>query len=178
MPCLFNTFRVEKQNVNLYRLTSLRRDPINLAVLHLKETGELEKLQIKWWYDKTECKNDRENSSSQANELSLTNLAGVFYILIGGLLVALVISLFQFCFKREKSTTTTSLTSNSLQMTDSLKPKSRLPPITSARDYDNGQVSELICGIYFVVAISSRTIIFCSITHKVHLWNIIPMPTL
>lgn len=25
-------------------------------------------------------------------------------------------------------------------MTDTLKPKSRLPPITSARDYDNGQV--------------------------------------
>lgn len=27
-------------------------------------------------------------------------------------------------------------------MTDTLKPKSRLPPITSARDYDNGQVMD------------------------------------
>lgn len=64
----------------------------------------------------------------------------MFYILIGGLLVALAISLVEFCFKSQKSPTTTSLTSNSMQMTDTMKPKSRLP-ITSARDYDNGQVN-------------------------------------
>jgi ionotropic glutamate receptor len=116
------------------------RDPINLAVLHLKESGELAKLQHKWWYEKTECKNDKDNPSATRNELSLTNLAGVFYILIGGLLVALAISLVEFCFKSQKSPTTTSLTANSIQMTDTMKPKSRLP-ITSARDYDNGQVN-------------------------------------
>lgn len=118
------------------------RDPINLAVLHFKENGELAKLQHKWWYEKTECKNDKDNPSAAKNELSLTNLAGVFYILIGGLLVALAISLVEFCFKSQKSPTTTSLTSNSIQMTDTMKPKSRLP-ITSARDYDNGQVNTL-----------------------------------
>lgn len=115
------------------------RDPINLAVLHLKETGELAKLQNKWWYEKTECKGDKDNPAVTRNELSLTNLAGVFYILIGGLLIALAISLVEFCFKSQKSPTTTSLTTNSMQMTDTMKPKSRLP-ITSARDYDNGQV--------------------------------------
>ncbi|KAG5677407.1 hypothetical protein PVAND_007167 [Polypedilum vanderplanki] len=119
-------------------LGSPLRDPINLAVLHLKENGELAKLQHKWWYEKTECKNDKDNPSGTKNELSLTNLAGVFYILIGGLLVALAISLVEFCFKSQKPPTTTSLTSNSIQMTDTMKPKSRLP-ITSARDYDNGQ---------------------------------------
>lgn len=118
----------------------LRRDPINLAVLHLKETGALAKLQNKWWYEKTECPRDKDNPSVRRNELSLTNLAGVFYILIGGLLVALAISLVEFCFRSQKSPTTTSLTSNSIQMTDTMKPKSRLP-ITSARDYDNGQVN-------------------------------------
>lgn len=154
--CLLDTFlrgkhlriKIYEENIMLISLFWLStctfcRDEINLAVLHLKENGELAKLQHKWWYEKTECKNDKDNSSAtSANELSLTNLAGVFYILIGGLLVALAISLIQFCFKREKTTTTTSLTSNSIQMTDTLKPKSRLPPITSARDYDNGQVMD------------------------------------
>src|SRR6218665_2991186 len=31
------------------------RDGIGLAVLQLRETGELQKLQKKWWFDKGEC---------------------------------------------------------------------------------------------------------------------------
>lgn len=112
-----------------------------MAVLSLKEDGELTKLMNKWWFEKTECKHEKENASR--NELSLSNLAGIFYILIGGLLVALAISLLEFCFKTQKSPTTTSITSNSIQMTDTLKPKNRLP-ISNARDYDNGQVSHNI----------------------------------
>ncbi|CAO1303090.1 unnamed protein product [Diamesa hyperborea] len=117
-------------------LGSPLREPLNLAVLSLKEDGELTKLMNKWWFEKTECKHEKENASR--NELSLSNLAGIFYILIGGLLVALAISLLEFCFKTQKSPTTTSITSNSIQMTDTLKPKNRLP-ISNARDYDNGQ---------------------------------------
>lgn len=36
------------------------RDAVNLAVLHLKENGELTKLMNKWWYDRTECKHDKQ----------------------------------------------------------------------------------------------------------------------
>lgn len=115
------------------------REPINLAVLSLKENGELTKLMNKWWFDRTECKHEKTDAASK-NELTLTNVAGVFYILIGGLLMALAISVIEFCFKTQKSPTTTSLTSNQMPMTDTLKPKNRLP-ISSARDYDNGQVS-------------------------------------
>ena len=32
--------------------------PVGLAVLQLKENGELAKLQKKWWYDKGECPAD------------------------------------------------------------------------------------------------------------------------
>jgi hypothetical protein len=32
------------------------RDSLNLAVLHLKENGDLTKLENKWWYDRSECK--------------------------------------------------------------------------------------------------------------------------
>jgi hypothetical protein len=142
------------------------RDPINLAVLHFKETGELAKLQHKWWYEKTQCKND--NLATTRNELTLSNLAGAFYILIGGLLLALAISLVEFCFKSQKATTTTSITSNSLQMTDTLKPKSRLP-ITSARDYDNGQVK---CAELFNVDLNFQyVLLFHSTIRRVLQWN-------
>lgn len=36
------------------------RDAINLAVLNLKEDGELTKLKNKWWYDRTECLRDKQ----------------------------------------------------------------------------------------------------------------------
>lgn len=31
------------------------REPISLAVLELREGGELQKLHKRWWYDKGEC---------------------------------------------------------------------------------------------------------------------------
>lgn len=119
----------------------MNSEPINLAVLSLKEEGELTKLVNKWWYDRTEC--DHEKADLVKSELSLSNVAGIFYILIGGLLIALAISLIEFCFRSQKNPTTTSLTSNQMPMTDTLKSKNRLP-ISSARDYDNGQVKENI----------------------------------
>lgn len=39
----------------LFMLFSLRRTPVNLAVLKLSEAGVLDKLKNKWWYDKGEC---------------------------------------------------------------------------------------------------------------------------
>ena len=36
----------------------LNRDRINLAVLSLREKGELQKLEKKWWYDKGQCGGD------------------------------------------------------------------------------------------------------------------------
>lgn len=38
----------------------LHRDAVNLAVLGLKEDGELTKLMNKWWYDRTECKHEKQ----------------------------------------------------------------------------------------------------------------------
>lgn len=44
--------------------TNLNRDAVNLAVLSLKENGELTKLMNKWWYDRTECKHDKQVSET------------------------------------------------------------------------------------------------------------------
>ncbi|XP_023932260.1 glutamate receptor 2 [Lingula anatina] len=75
------------------------REKINLAILQLDERGILTKLKKKWWYDKGEC---AQKPDSKTNPLKLNNVAGVFYILIGGLMLAMLVSLFEFLYNARK----------------------------------------------------------------------------
>lgn len=70
---------------------------MNLAVLSLKESDDLARLTNKWWYDRGECANADKQETTQ-NELSLSNVAGIFYILIGGLVLALGVAFFEFLY--------------------------------------------------------------------------------
>lgn len=81
----------------------MNRDPINLAVLSLKENGDLAKLVERWWYERTECRHDKQDTAR--NELSLSNVAGLFYVLIGGLVLALAVALLEFCYKSHTEAT-------------------------------------------------------------------------
>uniref|UniRef100_W5KJC0 Glutamate receptor, ionotropic, AMPA 1a n=1 Tax=Astyanax mexicanus TaxID=7994 RepID=W5KJC0_ASTMX len=78
---------------------SMLRNPVNLAVLKLNEQGLLDKLKNKWWYDKGECGSGGGDSKDKTSALSLSNVAGVFYILIGGLGLAMLVALVEFCYK-------------------------------------------------------------------------------
>ncbi|KAF3840640.1 hypothetical protein F7725_006502 [Dissostichus mawsoni] len=80
--------------------STMNESAVNLAVLKLNEQGLLDKLKNKWWYDKGECGSGgggEKDKSSQA--LSLSNVAGVFYILVGGLGLAMLVALIEFCYK-------------------------------------------------------------------------------
>ncbi|KAG9346809.1 hypothetical protein JZ751_007152 [Albula glossodonta] len=78
---------------------SVLRNPVNLAVLKLNEQGLLDKLKNKWWYDKGECGSGGGDAKDKTSALSLSNVAGVFYILIGGLGLAMLVALVEFCYK-------------------------------------------------------------------------------
>ncbi|KAJ8266749.1 hypothetical protein GJAV_G00134260 [Gymnothorax javanicus] len=78
---------------------SALRNPVNLAVLKLNEQGLLDKLKNKWWYDKGECGSGGGDAKDKTSALSLSNVAGVFYILIGGLGLAMLVALVEFCYK-------------------------------------------------------------------------------
>uniref|UniRef100_A0AAY4ADG0 Glutamate receptor n=1 Tax=Denticeps clupeoides TaxID=299321 RepID=A0AAY4ADG0_9TELE len=78
---------------------SALRTPVNLAVLKLSEQGVLDKLKNKWWYDKGECGSKDSGSKEKTSALSLSNVAGVFYILVGGLGLAMLVALVEFCYK-------------------------------------------------------------------------------
>ncbi|XP_022540032.2 glutamate receptor 1a isoform X2 [Astyanax mexicanus] len=78
---------------------SMLRIPINLAVLKHNEQAVLDKLKNKWWYDKGECGSTDSGRKDKTSALSLSNVAGVFYILIGGLGLAMLVALVEFCYK-------------------------------------------------------------------------------
>lgn len=81
-------------------LGSPLREKINLAVLRLREKDVLQKLFKKWWFDKGECGSDADNKKgSSQSALTLSHVAGIFYILIGGLGLAMITSLMEFVYK-------------------------------------------------------------------------------
>ncbi|KAK0060625.1 glutamate receptor 3 [Biomphalaria pfeifferi] len=79
------------------------RNEINIAVLTLKEKGELIKLQQKWWYDKGKCGDQSvsKESTGTQNALTLSNVSGIFHILIGGLVLAMVTSSLEYFIQRK-----------------------------------------------------------------------------
>uniref|UniRef100_A0A8C2CZX4 Glutamate receptor n=1 Tax=Cyprinus carpio TaxID=7962 RepID=A0A8C2CZX4_CYPCA len=92
---------------------SALRTPVNLAVLKLSEQGILDKLKNKWWYDKGECGTKDSGSKDKTSALSLSNVAGVFYILVGGLGLAMTVALVEFCYKSHHETKRLKLAKNS-----------------------------------------------------------------
>ncbi|XP_024067332.1 glutamate receptor 2 isoform X3 [Terrapene carolina triunguis] len=109
------------------------RTPVNLAVLKLSEQGVLDKLKNKWWYDKGECGAKDSGSKEKTSALSLSNVAGVFYILVGGLGLAMLVALIEFCYKSRAEAKRMKMTLN-----DAMRSKARLSIIGSTGE--NGRV--------------------------------------
>ncbi|XP_064482160.1 glutamate receptor 1-like isoform X1 [Ornithodoros turicata] len=112
-------------------LGSNLRDRLNLAVLSFKENGDLARLENKWWYDRSECKTGDSKESTQ-NELTLSNVAGCFYILIGGLVLAMVVALLEFCYKSRLEASR-----SKMSMYEAMKAKVRMS-ITGTQNGDRG----------------------------------------
>ncbi|XP_038652108.1 glutamate receptor 1a isoform X2 [Scyliorhinus canicula] len=99
------------------------RNRVNLAVLKLSEQGILDKLKNKWWYDKGECGSKDSSSKDKTSALSLSNVAGVFYILIGGLGLAMLVALVEFCYKSRTEATRM----KQLSISEAMRSSERVP---------------------------------------------------
>ncbi|KAJ8298372.1 hypothetical protein KUTeg_024903 [Tegillarca granosa] len=75
------------------------REKLTLAVLHFRESGELEKLKKKWWDNTSECPKTGTAMDSGQTALTLHNVAGIFYILISGLVLAVFIAGLEFFYR-------------------------------------------------------------------------------
>ncbi|CAG5133809.1 unnamed protein product, partial [Candidula unifasciata] len=74
------------------------RDKLNFAVLELLENGELAVWE-KFWFDKGECPQHSSSKDGAQSALTLANVAGIFYILGGGLIVAIIFAAIEFLYK-------------------------------------------------------------------------------
>jgi hypothetical protein len=71
-----------------------------LAILQLREEGFLDELKTRWWYDRSECGgNSGAGKDSSQNALDLINVAGIFYILIIGLVLSVVVVTLELLYK-------------------------------------------------------------------------------
>lgn len=130
-----------------FSLDSLYRMPINYIILSLMESGELTKLQNKWWHEQAKCTaaNKKSHPEFYPNDgLALNNLAGIFFVLIVGLILSLFVAIIEFCFKQhdpmkqhQKFKTKPSATGTAM---NTLQGKPKLT-IQEQRDFDNGRVT-------------------------------------
>lgn len=87
----------------------------------MKESGTLMQLQNKWWVDRSECPLPDKGSAEADDELSLKSLAGIFYILIAGLVLAVVIALIEFCWNSRKEAK-----KRQISLTEAMKVKAQM----------------------------------------------------
>ncbi|XP_041357983.1 glutamate receptor-like isoform X2 [Gigantopelta aegis] len=75
------------------------RDMLTLATLELREHGILEAMRKKWWHPKKACPEPKKLSDKTDNSLTLTKVAGIFYILIVGLGLSVIAAILEFLYK-------------------------------------------------------------------------------
>lgn len=73
-------------------------------MLQLKEDGYLEELKKKWWLEQSECSagataDGAPKKTSSQNALHLENVAGIFFILIIGLVISIIIVAIEILYK-------------------------------------------------------------------------------
>uniref|UniRef100_A0AC35UAC2 PBPe domain-containing protein n=1 Tax=Rhabditophanes sp. KR3021 TaxID=114890 RepID=A0AC35UAC2_9BILA len=73
------------------------KDHVNLAILALQERGELKKLENKWWFDRGQCEHGTSDNTSVS--LNLSKVAGIFYILMGGMILSMVAASGEFLYR-------------------------------------------------------------------------------
>ncbi|CAH1647575.1 unnamed protein product [Spodoptera littoralis] len=74
------------------------REAINLAIVSLKKDDVISKLWRKWanYNKKPDCDVIKDEETS-ITEMTLSQVAGIFYVLVGGLALALGVALVEFC---------------------------------------------------------------------------------
>nr|QZH55024.1 ionotropic glutamate receptor 1 [Achelura yunnanensis] len=74
------------------------REGISVAIVRLKTEGVISKLWQKWSVSskKSDCDIVKDEEAT-ITEMTLSQVAGIFYVLVGGLVVALAVALLEFC---------------------------------------------------------------------------------
>ena len=76
------------------RLGSDLTEAINIIITNLRESGFLDKLKQRWWYERSEC--SQGPNDKRFSELSLSSVTGLFYIFLFGIILSCIIAFMEF----------------------------------------------------------------------------------
>ncbi|CAF0962275.1 unnamed protein product [Adineta ricciae] len=76
------------------RLGSDLTEAIDIIITNLRESGFLDKLKQRWWYDRSEC--SKNTKDKRFSELSLSSVTGLFYIFLFGIILSCFIAFTEF----------------------------------------------------------------------------------
>ncbi|XP_025087345.1 glutamate receptor ionotropic, kainate 3-like isoform X1 [Pomacea canaliculata] len=71
------------------------REELSMAILKLSDRGRLHELETRYWGNRN-CPDLSKPSSDETSELQIENVAGVFFILVGGIIIAAVVCLGEY----------------------------------------------------------------------------------
>ncbi|XP_077977877.1 glutamate receptor ionotropic, kainate 2-like [Glandiceps talaboti] len=77
------------------------RDSVTEAILQLQEQGTIQKFKKKWWFSEGKC--DTKDKKQEANALGFENIGGIFFVLIGGLVLGVICALGEFVWKSRQN---------------------------------------------------------------------------
>ncbi|CAF2405670.1 unnamed protein product [Rotaria sp. Silwood2] len=76
------------------RLGSDLSEAINMIVTNLRESGFLDNLKQRWWFERSEC--SQSTKDKRFSQLSLSSVTGLFYIFLFGIILSCVIAFTEF----------------------------------------------------------------------------------
>ncbi|KAL3882469.1 hypothetical protein ACJMK2_028806, partial [Sinanodonta woodiana] len=76
---------------------------ISNEIIHFHENQEIQKLYTKWWVEKSGGKCLVDDKKKDASALGITNVGGVFVVLVGGLCFGFLIAMCEFIWKARKN---------------------------------------------------------------------------
>ncbi|KAL5010168.1 hypothetical protein ScPMuIL_012473 [Solemya velum] len=80
------------------------KDLISSEILRLQEEQDIHRLHTKWWKEKSGGKcNVDEKKKQDASALGVTNVGGVFVVLVGGIIAGCFVAMCEFLWKARKN---------------------------------------------------------------------------
>lgn len=73
---------------------------ISLIFLQLRENGFIEKTRRKWWDERSQCPKPSKSKTGKIHSLDVDNMAGVFLILLSGVILSIFILLIEIRYKK------------------------------------------------------------------------------
>ncbi|XP_055893399.1 glutamate receptor ionotropic, kainate 2-like isoform X1 [Biomphalaria glabrata] len=71
------------------------KEELSMAILRLSDKGRLHELEAKWWYGGN-CPDLSKASADETSSLQIENVAGVFFILVGGIIFAAIVCMGEY----------------------------------------------------------------------------------